>query len=216
MRVEVWSDVVCPWCYIGKRRLEAALGRFEHAAEVEVVWRSFELDPDAPRRRTGSAAERLAAKYGITSEQVAASWARLTSLAEAEGLEYHLERAQGGSSFDAHRLIWLGAEHGIQDEVKERFLRAYFTESEPIGEPDVLERLALEAGLATDEVADVLAGDRFASQVREDEDRARRLGIGGVPFFAFDERYGVSGAQSAELLLEAFRTAWSASLTSAG
>ena len=216
MRVEVWSDVVCPWCYLGKRRLEAALDRFEHAADVEVVWRSFELDPDAPRRRTGSAAEHLAAKYGMTAEQVAASWARLTALAEAEGLEYHLDRTQGGSSFDAHRLIWLGAEHGIQDEVKERFLRAYFTEGEPIGEPDVLDRLALEAGLPPDEVADVLAGDRFASQVREDEERARLLGIGGVPFFVFDERYAVSGAQSVELLLEALRTARSASLTGAG
>jgi predicted DsbA family dithiol-disulfide isomerase len=209
VRVEVWSDVVCPWCYLGKRRLEAALDRFEHAAEV--VWRSFELDPAAPRRRPGSAAEHLAAKYGMTAEDVAASWARLTALAEAEGLEYHLDRTHGGSSFDAHRLIWLGAEHGIQDAVKERFLRAYFTEGEPIGEPGVLDRLALEVGLPPDEVADVLAGDRFASQVREDEERARLLGIGGVPFFVFDQRFAVSGAQSVELLLDALRTAWDSS-----
>ena len=113
----------------------------------------------------------------MTPEQVAASWARLTALAEAEGLEYHLDRTQGGSSFDAHRLIWLGAEHGIQDAVKERLLRAYFTEGEPIGEPDVLDRLALEAGLPPDEVADLLAGDRFAAEVREDEQRARLLGV---------------------------------------
>ena len=216
MRVEVWSDVVCPWCYLGKRRLEAALDRFEHSTGVEVVWRSFELDPGAPRRRTGSAAEHLAAKYGMTEGQVAASWARLTALAEAEGLDYHLDRTQGGSSFDAHRLIWLGAEHGIQDEVKERFLRAYFTEGEPIGEPDVLARLALETGLPADEIAGVLEGDRFASQVREDEQRARLLGIDGVPFFVFDDRYGVSGAQSAEHLLDALRTARSASLTGTG
>ena len=208
MRVEVWSDVVCPWCYVGKRRLETALERFEHRDEVELVWRSFELDPGAPRQRDVSAAEHLAAKYGMSAEQVAASWARLTALAEAEGLKFHLESARGGSTFDAHRLIHLGAEHGLQDEVKERFLRAYFTESSPIGEPQVLETLAVEAGLPPAEVDEVLATDRFAAAVREDERRARLLGIGGVPFFAIDERYGVSGAQSTELLLDALATAW--------
>ncbi len=207
MRVEVWSDVVCPWCYLGKRRLESALGRFEHRAEVDLVWRSFELDPDAPRRRELSAAEHLARKYGMGPEQVAASWARLTALAESEGLEYHLDRTQGGSSFDAHRLIHLGAEHGLQDEVKERFLRAYFSEGLPIGEPEVLAGLAVEAGLPAGEVAEVLATDRFAAEVRGDEERARLLGIDGVPFFAIDERYGVSGAQSADLLLEVLAAA---------
>lgn len=208
MLVEVWSDVVCPWCYLGKRRLESALALFPQRDEVEVVWRSFELDPNAPRRREGSAVEHLASKYGMTEEQVATSWARLTGLADAEGLEYHLDRTQGGSSFDAHRLIHLGAAHGLQDEVKERLLLAYFTEGEPIGEPEVLERLAVEAGLPAGEVADVLAGDAFAAEVREDEQRARLLGIGGVPFFAIDGRYGVSGAQSTEVLVEALTAAW--------
>ena len=208
MRVEVWSDVVCPWCYLGKRRLESALERFEQRDKVEVVWRSFELDADAPRRREVSAAEHLARKYGMSAEQVAASWARLSALAEAERLEFHLDRTQGGSTFDAHRLIHLGVEHGLQDEVKERFLRAYFTESAPIGEPQVLARLATEAGLPPSDVAEVLASDSFAAEVREDEHGARLLGIVGVPFFAIDERYGVSGAQSAELLLEALAAAW--------
>ena len=208
MRIEVWSDVVCPWCYVGKRRLESALSRFPSRDEIEVVWRSFELDPEAPRRRDGSAAEHLARKYGMSEEQVASSWARLTELAAAEGVEYHLDRTQGGSSFDAHRLIHLGAEHGRQDEVKERFLRAYFTEGEAIGEPSVLRRLAIEAGLPAGDTDDVLATDRFAAEVREDEDRARLLGINGVPFFAIDERYGVSGAQSSELLFDAISTAW--------
>ena len=191
VRVEVWSDVVCPWCYVGKRRLESALERFEHRDEVEVVWRSFELDPS-----------------GVSAEQVAASWVRLTAVAEAEGLEFHLDSTRGGSTFDAHRLIHLGVDHGLQGEVKERFLRAYFTESLPVGEPQVLDRLATEAGLPAADVAEVLASERFAAEVREDERRARMLGIGGVPFFAIDERYGVSGAQSAELLLEALAAAW--------
>jgi predicted DsbA family dithiol-disulfide isomerase len=208
VRVEVWSDVVCPWCYVGKRRLESALERFEHREQVEVVWRSFELDPGAPRQRELSPAEHLAAKYAMSAQQVAASWARLTAIAEAEGLEFHLDRTRGGSTFDAHRLIHLGAEHGLQDEVKERFLFAYFTESSPIGEPRVLDRLATEAGLPPAEVAEVLATDGFATAVREDERRAHLLGITGVPFFVIDERYGVSGAQSAELLLEALATAW--------
>lgn len=144
----------------------------------------------------------------MSAEQVASSWARLTALAEAEGLEYHLDRTQGGSSLDAHRLIHLGAERGIQDEVKERLLRAYFSEGAPIGEPEVLERLAIDAGLPAAEVAEVLASDRFAADVREDERRARLLGIQGVPFFAIDERYGISGAQSADVLLQALEAAW--------
>jgi predicted DsbA family dithiol-disulfide isomerase len=208
VQVEIWSDVVCPWCYLGKRRFESALSRFEHADGVEVVWRSFELDPGAPRRREGTAAEHLAAKYGMSPEEVEASWARLTGLARAEGLEYHLDRTQGGSSFDAHRLIQLGRERGLQDAVKERILRAYFTESLPIGEPDVLARLAAEAGLAEDEAIDLLAGDAFADAVRADERRAAELGIGGVPFFVVDDRYAVSGAQSTEHFLQALTVAW--------
>jgi predicted DsbA family dithiol-disulfide isomerase len=206
--VDVWSDVVCPWCYLGKRRLESALTRFPHAGEVSVVWHAFELDSSAPRRRELAPAEHLARKYGMTEEQVAASWQRLTGLAAAEGLEYHLDRTQGGNTFDAHRLIQLGAERGLQDRVQERFLRGYFTESAAIGEPEVLETLAVEAGLPQDEVAGVLATDRFAEEVREDEATARRYGINGVPFFVLDGRYGVSGAQSAELLLEALTAAW--------
>jgi len=144
----------------------------------------------------------------MSEERVADSWARLTGLAEVEGLEYHLDRTQGGSSFDAHRLIHLGKQHGLQDRVKERLLRAYFTEGAPIGEPEELHRLAIEAGLPTREVADVLATDRFAIEVRDDEQRARLLGINGVPFFAIDDRYGVSGAQNADVLLETLSTAW--------
>jgi predicted DsbA family dithiol-disulfide isomerase len=208
MRVEVWSDVVCPWCYLGKRRLESALDRFEHAAEVEIIWRSFELDPSAPRRRTVTPLEHLSQKYDVTPEQVNASWARLTTLAEAEGLEYHLDRTQGGSSFDAHRLIQLGGAHGRQDAMKERLLHAYFTEGDPIGEPEVLTRLGVEAGLPATEVIELLASDRFAAEVRADERRARELGINGVPFFAIDYRYGVSGAQSVDVLLAALTQAW--------
>src|SRR3954470_14048832 len=145
--VEIWSDVVCPWCYLGKRRFESALSRFEHRDDVEVVWRSFELDPNAERNPTGTSAERLAAKYGMSPEEVAASHQRLTGFAAEVGLEYHLDRTRGGNTFDAHRLIQLGKARGVQDAVKERLMRAYFTDAESIDDHETLVRLAADAGL---------------------------------------------------------------------
>lgn len=201
LTVEIWSDVVCPWCYVGKRRLESALATFEQP--VEVTWRSFELDPSAPRERELPAAEHLAAKYGMSVEQAQASQAQLTELAAAEGLEYHLESTRGGNSFDAHRMIHLAAAHGLQDAAKERLMRAYFTESEPIGDPDTLGRLMAEIGIDADEARAVLRGDAYSDAVRADEQLAYRIGIQGVPFFVLNRRYGVSGAQPAEVLLEA-------------
>ena len=156
MKIEIWSDVVCPWCYIGKRRFESALARFEHADEVEVVWRSFELDPEAPVRR------------GPTLEHLA-------------------------------------QEHGKQGELKERLMRAYFTESEPVGEREVLARLAGEVGLA--DAAEVLVSDAYADAVRADEREARLLGISAVPFFVIDRYYGIEGAQPADVILDALTRA---------
>jgi predicted DsbA family dithiol-disulfide isomerase len=208
MKVEIWSDLVCPWCYVGKRRFEAALARFDQRDDIDVVWRSFELDPGAPRQRELAGAEHLARKYGMSLEQAEASQLRLTELAAAEGLEYHLDRTAGGNSFDAHRLLHLAAASGVQDTLQERLLRAYFTDGEAIGRPDVLERLAPEAGLDAHEVAEVLAGERFGEDVRADEQRAHLLGINGVPFFAIDERYGISGAQPSDLILSALEQAW--------
>jgi len=137
LKIDVVSDVVCPWCYIGKRRFEAALARFEHADDVEVVWKSFELDPNAPVHR-GSTADHLARKYGMTLEQVARSHERMTGLAAAEGLEYHLDETQGGNTFEAHRLLQLAKERGLGGEMKERLMRAYHTEGEPIGDRETL------------------------------------------------------------------------------
>jgi predicted DsbA family dithiol-disulfide isomerase len=206
LTVEIWSDVVCPWCYVGKRRLESALAEFEHP--VEVTWRSFELDPSAPRVRDLPTAEHLATKYGMSVEQAQASQAQLTELAAADGLEYHLDRTRGGNSFDAHRMIHLAAAHGLQDAAKERLMRAYFTESEPIGDPDTLVRLIAELGIDPDEARAVLESDAYADAVRAEEELAHRIGIQGVPFFVLNRRYGVSGAQPAELLLQALQKAW--------
>ncbi len=202
LTVEIWSDVVCPWCYIGKRRFEAAVERFD--GEVEVVWRSFELDPSAPAVRGHTATEHLAAKYGMSVEQAEASHVKMTDLAAQEGLEYHFERARGGNSFDAHRLIHLGAAHGKQGEAKERVMHAYFTEGVPIGDREAL--IGLGEGLGLN-ARDALESDAYADAVREDEMLAQRIGIQGVPFFVLGRRYGVSGAQPADVLVQALEKA---------
>jgi len=209
MKVEIWSDVVCPWCYIGKRRITSALARFDHRDEVEVVWRSFELDPQAPRRREGDPADRLAAKYGMSRDEALAAQANLTRVAAGEGLEFRLAVTKSGNTFDAHRLLHLAAERGIQDGVKERLFAAYLVEGEAIGEPDTLVRVVSEAGLDADEARAVLDGDAYADQVRADELEASDIGVTGVPFFVIDRKYAVSGAQPANVLVDVLRRAWS-------
>ncbi|MGZ4760146.1 MAG: DsbA family oxidoreductase [Acidimicrobiales bacterium] len=208
MKVEIWSDVVCPWCAIGKRRFERALSRFDHADEVEVVLRSFELDPTAPRSRDTDLVGHLAAKYGMSREQAAASQDRLTELAEIEGLEFRFDRARPGNTFDAHRLLHLAAARDLQADVAQALFTAYFRDGQAIGEPEVLARIAVGAGLDAAEVDEVLASDAYAVDVRADEDEAHALGVSGVPFFVIDRRYGVSGAQAPDLLLELLDKAW--------
>jgi predicted DsbA family dithiol-disulfide isomerase len=208
MQVEIWSDIVCPWCYIGKRRFEAALAEFPHRDEVEVTYRSFQLDPEAPRDSSGTVTEALAQKYGVSRAQAEAMNDRVSGLAAEEGLEYHLETARRANTSDAHRLIHFAAAHGRQGEMKERLLRAYFTESADIGDIETLAGLAAEIGLTADEARETLAGDIYADAVRADERRAKMLGITGVPFFVIDEKYGVSGAQPTELFADALAQAW--------
>jgi predicted DsbA family dithiol-disulfide isomerase len=211
MRVEVWSDVVCPWCYIGKRNLEAALAGFEHADDVEVVWRSFELDPGAPTRREGPYVERLARKYRTTVDEAQAMIDRMTAAGAAVGLDLRFDIAQPGSTFDAHRLLHLAAERGLQGDLKERLLRATFTEGEPIGEHDALVRLAADVGLDAGEVRVVLASDAHADAVRAEEAEAATLDIAGVPFFVVDRAFGISGAHPPEALRRILAKAWARS-----
>jgi predicted DsbA family dithiol-disulfide isomerase len=208
MQVEIWSDVVCPWCAIGKRRFAAALERFAHRDEVTVRWRSFELDPAAPAERDVDNVEHLAAKYGMSRAEAEAAQQRVATAAAAEGWDFHLDRARGGNTVDAHRLLHLAVDQGVQDAVKERFFAGYFEQGERIGDPETLVRLGAEAGLDADEARAVLAGDRYRAEVRADEEQARAYGISGVPFFVVDQRYGVSGAQPADVLLEVLDRAW--------
>jgi predicted DsbA family dithiol-disulfide isomerase len=208
LKVEIWSDIACPWCYIGKRRFEAALAGFEHSDEVEVRWRSFELDPSAPREREGDRVEHLARKYGTTREQAEKMHEHMTAIAVGEGLDFRFDIARSGNTFDAHRLTHLAAAHGLQDAMKERLFRAYLSEGEAIGDPGVLERLAVEVGLPENEARELLAGERYASEVREDEQLAASLAITAVPFFVVDRAIAASGAQPPELLRELLDRAW--------
>ncbi|HET6550676.1 MAG TPA: DsbA family oxidoreductase [Solirubrobacter sp.] len=216
LTVEIWSDVVCPWCYIGKRRFETALERFEHRDDVTVLWRSFELDPEAPSHVEGTASERLAAKYGMSAERAQQLHAEMTERAAAEGLEYHFEITRGGNTFDAHRIIHLAAIHGQQAAAQERLMRAYFTEGEAISDRETLIRLAAELGIDSAEAREALESDRFAEDVRADEELAAQIGIRGVPFFVLDRRYGVSGAQPPEALLQALDQAWGEAVSVSG
>jgi predicted DsbA family dithiol-disulfide isomerase len=208
--VEIWSDIVCPWCYIGKRRFETALEQFEHADEVEVRWRSFELDPHAPFRRSGSMAEHIAAKYGTAVGEAAERLKQLDRLAEKDGLSYDLARTQGGNTFAAHRLIHLGYEKDAATgaALKEALLDAYFTQLRPVSEPEVLQEIGTQAGLDAEEVAELIDGDRFAGEVRRDEADAAALGCTGVPFFVIDRAFAVPGAQDPDTFLAVLRRAW--------
>ena len=208
MQVEIWSDVVCPWCYIGKRRFEAALARFAHRDDVQVSYRSFELDPNAPRGSNKSTSEVLASKYGVSLERATAMNDRVSRLAAEEGLEYHLERARYANTFDAHRMIHLAAEHGLQHEAKERLMYAYFTEGEDVGDAETLVRLVGEIGVDAAEARAALADDAYADAVRADLRRARGFGIQGVPFFVIDEQYGISGAQPTDEMLAVLDHVW--------
>jgi predicted DsbA family dithiol-disulfide isomerase len=211
MKVEIWSDVVCPWCAVGRARFTKALAAFPHRDEVEVRWRSFELDPTSPHEAHGDLADHLSSKYGMSRADAEAKNQQLTELAAVDGLDFHFERARLGNTFDAHRVLHLAADRSVQDATKDRLFRAYFTEGEHIADHETLVRLGVEAGLDADEVRSVLASDRYADAVRADEAQARAYGINGVPFFVIDEKYGLSGAQPVDLLQSALAQAWTES-----
>jgi predicted DsbA family dithiol-disulfide isomerase len=208
MRVEVWSDVVCPWCYIGKRRLETALSRFPHAADVELLWRSFQLDPSVPEGETHATLPALAAKYGRSVEEMAGQMARVEGIAAEEGLRYDLAAGVSGNTLLAHQLVHLATERGLAGQVEERLFHAHFEEHRSVFDVDSLVELGAEVGLDADEARAALTDRRYLPAVREDIATARALGATGVPFFVVDRTYGAAGAQPAEVLLELLERAW--------
>ncbi|MFC5729671.1 MULTISPECIES: DsbA family oxidoreductase [Nocardioides] len=209
MRIEIWADVVCPWCYIGKRRLERALEGFEHRDQVEVVYRSYELDPFAPEVGTETTVQVLGRKFGADEAGTRSMMARADEVAAAEGLQFAHAEAIHARTLTAHRLLHLAKERDLQHELLEELLAAYFTRAESLGDHDVLRRAAAATGLDAAEVDRVLAGSDYRDAVLEDVAQARAYGSSGVPFYVVDGRFGISGAQPTELFAQALEQAWS-------
>ncbi len=207
MRVDIWSDVVCPWCYVGKARFEKALSTFGHRDQVEVVYHAFELDPGYPRDQRETNLAMMSKKYGMPEADARAAESRLAGLAAAEGLGFDPERPVG-NTFDTHRVLRLALAKGVQAELLSAVNAAYFAEARQVFDRDVISEIAAGAGLDAAGVGEVLDSDAFASEVRGDETQARELGISGVPFYVFDMALGVSGAQPAEMFTSALNQAW--------
>lgn len=195
----MWSDVVCPWCYIGRRRLQQALAERGDLQDVRIRHRAFQLQPDAPKDRVESTAEHLAVKYGIPQAQVTGMLDNVTQVAASVGLEYHLDRTLSGNTEDAHRLLLWAGESGGQEELLERMYAAYFTEGLSLFDHKALLERVVEAGLDVGAAEKVLASDHYRDDVIADAALARELGANGVPFFVFDKKYGIAGAQPAEV-----------------
>ena len=208
MKIEIWSDVVCPWCFVGKRHLEEAMRGFAHAEEVEIEWKSYELDPRAPRERPGTYAERIAKKYGIPVGVARDRISRIVSVGADAGIDFRFDSTRPGNTFDAHRLLHFASSIGLQNELKERFFLATFTEGHPIGDAETLVKLAADVGIAEADVRRVVESDAFAQEVRAEEAEAMQLEVTGVPFFLINRRFGVPGAQAPEVLLQVLERAW--------
>ena len=208
MKVEIWSDVVCPFCYIGKRKFETALAQFAYRADVQVVWRSFELNPDLRPASGQSVYQSLAQAKGISEAESRRMSDHVTQVALEVGLAYDFDRAVPANTFLAHQLTHLCAHHGRQDAAKERLMAAYYTEGQNIGDPETLVQLATEIGLDAGEARQALAAGTYAEAVRLDEYHARQINVRGVPFFVFEDKYAVSGAQPSELFAEVLEKVW--------
>ncbi|MCB2307613.1 DsbA family oxidoreductase [Clostridium estertheticum] len=207
MKIEVWSDFVCPFCYIGKRRLEIALEKFEYKNEVELVFKSFELDPSSKKKFDGNIHEIIAKKYGIPVEQAKASNNQIAAEAKAIGLNYNFDDLIPTNTFDAHRVAHYAKTQGKMNELSERILKAYFVDSLNISDNKVLARLAYEVGLNSEKVLSILESAQYGNEVRKDEETASELGISGVPYFVINNKYTVSGAQQPGIFLEALEKA---------
>jgi len=208
MKIEIWSDVACPWCYIGKRRFETALAAFPHRDSVEVQWRSYQLDPTLPEHYDGTELDYLSTRKGMAPAQVSQMFEHVAAQAKGEGLNYRFDAVVVANSFTAHRLIHLAAARGKQDAAKERLLSDHFEHGKDIGSQDYLTALGLELGLDAGDLAELFSTDAYADDVRHDIAEARALGISGVPFFVIDRKFGLSGAQPAETFSAALEQAW--------
>lgn len=202
MRVEIWSDIVCPFCYIGKRKFEEALRQFAHQDQVHIEYRSFQLDPHTEKKPSIDINDKLSAKYGISREKAIAMNQQVAGQAKEVGLDFHFDHMKPANTLDAHRLIKFAEEFGKTEQMVELLYKAYFTDSKPIGELEILADIAVEAGIDREAAVQLLHDTRYEKEVLDDCDEASRLGARGVPFFVFDRRYAVSGAQPSEVFLD--------------
>ena len=208
MKVEIWSDVVCPFCYIGKRNFEKALAAFPAGRQVEVVWRSYQLDPTLKTTPGQSLHEYLADRKGFSTDHARQMNNHVTGAAREAGLTFRLDEAVVANTHDAHRLIHLAAARGLQDQAEERLFAAYFTESRDVADPDTLVQLGTDIGLDAGEVKQVLQSNAYAAEVQADHDEAAQVGARGVPFFVFGEKYALSGAQPSDVFLGVLQQTW--------
>ncbi len=202
MKVEIWSDVMCPFCYIGKRKFEAALKQFDHREEVEIEWKSFQLDPSIVTDASKTIHEFLAERKGFSLEQAKQMNERVTKLAEMVGLEYRFDKAVVANSFDAHRFSHLAKQFNLQDEAEEALFKAYFTDGKNTADADTLYQIGENIGIDKEKVRAMLDSEQYTLEVNEDMEVARMIGVTGVPFFVFDRKYPISGAQESETFLE--------------
>jgi len=208
LKIQIWSDVACPFCYIGKRKLEGALSQFEHKDYVTVEWKSFQLNPDADFPPGSDRVQYLADKYGRDRAWAESMQDNVTQLAKAEGLEYHLDKSIMANSLNAHRLSHLAKKHNLGDAFEELLFKAYFTLGLNINDKATLAQLAAEAGLPEQETELVLNSDAFTAEVNQDMAEANAIGVNGVPFFVFDEKYAISGAQHVDTFLKTLQKTW--------
>lgn len=208
MKIEIWSDIACPWCYIGKRRFETALNGFEHRDGVEVEWRSFQLDPTLPAHYEGTETDYLSRSKGMPAEQVEQMFAHVANEAAGEGLDYDFDSIVVANSFAAHRFLHLAKTHGLMAEAKETLLSGHFEHGRNIGDVDYLAEVGQSLGIDAEETRRTLSGDDYSAEVKADIAEAQALGANGVPFFVIDRRYGISGAQSPDAFAHALETAW--------
>ena len=216
MRIDIWSDVVCPWCAIGKAQLDLALTRFEHAKDVRVVWRSFELDPGAPAARDGDYSALMAAKYSASPAGGKAMVTRMSAAAERAGVQARFDLVRPANTFDAHRILHFAKERGLQDVLVARLTHAYLAEGELLSDHPTLQRLGEAVGLSSTELAQALDGDAYAEQVRADQAEAGRREVTSVPTFLVDRRFVIPGAQSPESILATLNRAWSVQVPAEG
>jgi len=208
LKVQIWSDVMCPFCYIGKRKIEEALTQFENKDSIEIEWKSFELDPSFKATPNESIADHLADKYGRDRDWAESMLENTTQTAKSNGLDFHFEKSILANSLNAHRLIHLAKKHNLANELEELLFKAYFTEGKNVNDWNTLQEIGQKTGLPVDEIKQLINTDIYTKDVRQDQQEAQKIGVTGVPFFVFDNKYAISGAQPTEVFLKTLDKAW--------